>query len=209
MKIKASFFSDLFLTFFNLVDFKKPAQNIGIGVIEKFVSFLSSTKEFQALNVDQKQTVITRNVGLAASLIGITVNWIETGQEQLIFFHKLLTSFSGTDIFLNYIKPVKLTVKQLHKMDSKEQELQIEQLILNLQKLDSLTISDLEIFTIAILFHTEPNDTMPSMECYRNFLLKSLQSKSELNFDASLCRSKTIGINPKRFISYYVCWNNC
>ena len=147
-------------------------------------------KEVQALDFEQKLTVITRNVCLAMSLIAITTFWIQDGQEQLLFFCKLLTSFSGTDIFLTYVKPERLTLKGLHEnshrlFESEEQEFQIDRIMQDLQKLDSLTISDLEIFTIALLFHTEPNDTMPSMESYRNFLLRSLQSKVELNFDAN------------------------
>ena len=97
LKAQASSFSDLFLTLFNLVDYKKPAQNLSKCVIEKLVIFLSNTKEFQALSIDQKQTVITRNVCFAASLITITADSIQDGQDQLIFFRKLLTDFSGTD----------------------------------------------------------------------------------------------------------------
>ena len=86
-------------------------------------------------------------------------------------------------MILNYVKPERLTTKKIHQnvqpiFNSKEQELQIDQIIINLQKLDSLTISDLETITIALFFHTESNDNMPTMECYKNLLLKSLQSKA-------------------------------
>ena len=190
LKLKASFFRDLFLTLFNLVDYKKPMRNISKCVIEKLVIFLSNAKEFQALSIDQKQTVITRNVCFATSLIAITADWIQDGQDQLIFFRKLLTDFSGTDIILEYAKPERFTLKKVHQniqpiFHSEEQELQIDQIMQNLQILDSLSISDLDTHTIALLFHTESYDKMPSMDSYRNFLLRTLQSKVELKFDAN------------------------
>ena len=187
MTLKASYFRDMALSFFNLVDFKKPAQNMAKCVVEKFITFLCSTNDFQSLNTDQKQTVITRNLCLAASLIVITAHWIEDGQDQLIFFRKLLTSFSAADVLLDYVRPEKLTIKKIHQKtpnlyNSEELE-QIDRIMLDLQKLDFLTISDLEKLTIAVLFHTEPNDTMPSIECYRNFLLRSLENDMKSDSD--------------------------
>ena len=37
--------------------------------------------------------------------------------------------------------------------------------------------------TVSLLFHTEPSDDLPALQAYRNFLLKSLESKMQSGFD--------------------------
>ena len=53
----------------------------------------------------------------------------------------------------------------------------------NLRQFESLTIFDMEMFAVAILFHTENQENMPTINAYRSFLLKTLKSKMDTEYD--------------------------
>ena len=151
-------------------------------------TFLSYSREFKSLNPEQKQLVIARNVPLATTFVGITAEWISDGEEQFLFIKNLLTSSTSIDVFLKYLKPKKISLSALQQQyktifNSEEEESKFAEIMKNLRQFDFLSTFDLEMFTISLLFHTEPNDDLPLLQAYRNFLLKSLESKMESGFD--------------------------
>ena len=114
---------------------------------EKLVTFLNNTPEFQGLTVDQKAIIVTRNVPTVIRFMSMTVEWIGEGEDQIIFLRRLLTSFSGTDVFLKYIKPERFSFKTAHAKHgnvfiSDEHEKEFDEVMKNLQQFESLTIFD-------------------------------------------------------------------
>ena len=184
LNLKASFFKDLLISFINVyqsVD-NKTGANVVRSVAEKLVTFLNNTSEFQGLTVDQKAIIVTRNVPTVIRFMSMTVEWIGEGEDQLIFLRRLLTSFSGTDVFLKYIKPERFSFKTAHAKHgnvfiSDEHEKEFDEVMKNLRQFESLTIFDMEMFAVAILFHTENQENMPNINAYRSFLLKTLREE--------------------------------
>ena len=149
-------------------------------------TFLSYSREFKSLNPEQKQLVITRNIPLATTFVGITAEWISDGEEQFLFIN--LTSSTSIDVFVKYLKPKKISLRAFQQQyktifNSEEEESKFAKIMQNLRQFDFLSTFDLEMFTISLLFHTEPNDDLPALQAYRNFLLKSLESKMQSGFD--------------------------
>ena len=186
LNVRTSFFWDFFFTGKNtLKAFNDLATEKMVKLIaEKLGDFLKSKSEFQQLDMDQQRLVVKRNVSLALCFICMTVEWIEDGENQILFFRKLLTSFSGTDIFLKYLKPEKFSLTDLNQVFcSPAHKLQFQNVMLSLKAIESLTIFEMEMFTVAILFHTEFEDNMPNIHSYNNFILKTLQRKNNYEYD--------------------------
>ena len=187
LNLQPSFFRDLFLTYIGVVKYTVFSNTVKC-IMEKMRTFLNYSREFECLNAEQKQLVISRNVPLATSFVGITAEWISDGEEQFLFFKNLLTSSTSIDVFVKYSKPKIISLRtwqQKYKtiFNSEEEEKKYAEIMPNLRQFDFLSTFDLEMFTVSLLFHTEPNDDLPSLQAYRNFLLKSLESKMQSGFD--------------------------
>ena len=186
LNLRASFFQDLFLITIGVKDFKDPFIKTCQSIMEKLVQFLINTSEYQTLNSDQKQRVLARNIPLATFFVGITAEWIQNGEDQFLFIKNLLTSFTGADIFVKYLKPERTSIKTLSRKSifkSKEDEEKFDEILKSTQQFDFLDIFDMEMFTVAMLFHTEPDENLPIFDSYRNFLLQSLQNKMQSDYD--------------------------
>ena len=84
------------------------------------------------------------------------------------------------------MKPERISLKTLsHKsiFESEEDEEKFDEILRSTQQFDFLNLFDMEMFTVAMLFHTEPDENLPIFDAYRNFLLKSLQNKMQSGYD--------------------------
>ena len=188
LNLQPSFFRDLFLTYIGVVEYTRPTNNTVKCIMEKMRTFLKTFNEFETLNPEQKQLILARNVPLATSFLGIVTEWMSDGEEQFLFLKNLLTSSTSIDVFVKYLKPKKISLRAFQQQyktifNSEEEEEKYAKIMQNLRQFDFLSTFDLEMFTISLLFHTEPNDDLPALQAYRNFLLKSLESKMESGFD--------------------------
>ena len=187
LNLQPSFFRDFFLAYIGVIEYTRPTINTVKCIMKKMRTFLEGSREFQSLNPDQRQLILTRNVPLAISFVAITAESISDVEEGFLFFKNLLTSSTSLDLFVKYLKPEKTTLKTLHQkykiIFNSEEEENYDKIMKNLHQYDFLTTFDMEIFTISLLFHTDSNDYLPSFQSYRNMLLKSLEIKMQSGFD--------------------------
>ena len=112
--------------------------------------------------------------------LGVGSECLKDAKSQVEFFLKQILPGNSTDLIQKIIQPTnKLTLELFHKTSrsvfSSEQEENIySHFIQKLSQSKSIGMFELEIFAIAILFHTNPHENLPSLRNYSTCILQIL-----------------------------------